>query len=589
VVMASGSPNPKIIGARLRAAAMIPPSVHPDADLLSAFAEHCLNEAERAKILEHLAQCTICRDVIYFAQPEEEAPFNSAPAPAQTSWFAWRRLQWAALAASLSMIAAVAVYVKTNPERVALYAPATSSVGSKVANNNNKEAQPPGAMQNEAPAASYSASPVTQAAEKPDAERRESSLKTGEAQRAMPGGTVVGGLEKLPSNEIDASRPGGFYGTRQTLDDKEAAKQAYAFSPERKDVKTGTGVGIADGANGVLVANGSTAGDKDRLFDLRQQKAQGGPYANTSNANSNQIQNQANRDLYRNAESYTSNIPAAPPAPPAASPVPKPDSNLSQLSSAPASSTSASGPSGTRPAAGGISASAKPVAVTHGVVPAEEVRKKKPETIPAQSTAEGTEETVAVAGRIQDVDRIDKTKAGVSGSSKANASSSQASASYDALGNLPLNTRNTSDLDRTPVAARTTAITGWRLHHGRVQERLYGIWHDAIVAAAQPTSGAAIGGLVTVAPPQRFAGVSAVGADVWIVQAIGRGQSSLVVYRSRDAGVSWQPTILAAPGVINPGAQVNLKFINSQQGEITLSTGEEWQTSDGGAQWKFVK
>jgi len=571
--VAGGSPNPNIIGARLRAAAMTPPSAHPDADLLTAFAEHCLNESEHARILEHLAQCTVCRDVVYFAQPEEEATLKPAQSPAQTHWFAGRRLQWAALAASLSMIAAIAIYVRTNPERMAQYEPATAS---PVA---NKEAAPQGNTQNDAGAA-YSTSPATSPAEKPDATRRESNLKAPEAQqKAIPGGTVAGSLGRLSKDDADEARAKTFYKTNGTFDDKEAAKQTNAFNFERKDAETGKNAGTAGDVNGLLTTNGGTASEKDRLFDLRQQKTQGGPYANTSNANSNQIQNQANLDLYRHADGYTGNMPAGPPPPALAAASPGAKAvEMSQSSTTPASSTSASTTLGTRSAAAQTPAPAKRAAVTRGVVPAEEARKKKLETIPAQSTAQATEETVAVAGQAPP-------------EVATRTASAPASVSQNSVQNMVVNNRDyVSNLELTPGVARTTAITGWRLHHGRVQERLYGIWHDAVMAA-QPAFSArnTVTDTVAVARPRRFAGVSAVGADVWAVQAIGRGQSSLVVYHSRDAGVSWQPSILAAPGALNPGAQVTLKFTDSQQGEVTLSTGEKWQTSDGGAQWKFVK
>jgi len=34
---------------------------HPDANLLSAFAEHSLTDAERAQVLDHLSRCAECR------------------------------------------------------------------------------------------------------------------------------------------------------------------------------------------------------------------------------------------------------------------------------------------------------------------------------------------------------------------------------------------------------------------------------------------------------------------------------------------------------------------------------------------------
>ena len=50
-----------------------------------------------------------------------------------------------------------------------------------------------------------------------------------------------------------------------------------------------------------------------------------------------------------------------------------------------------------------------------------------------------------------------------------------------------------------------------------------------------------------------------------------------------------QPFTLTGEGVLNPNAQVDIKFKDTQQGEVILSSGEKWQTSDGGAHWNFVK
>src|SRR5207245_10986603 len=79
-VMVMADPrSSKMIAERLRVGAMPPPSAHPDADLLTAFAERSLSEAERAHVVEHLSRCAVCRDVVYFAQPEAEA---ASPQPA---------------------------------------------------------------------------------------------------------------------------------------------------------------------------------------------------------------------------------------------------------------------------------------------------------------------------------------------------------------------------------------------------------------------------------------------------------------------------------------------------------------------------
>lgn len=60
---------PKIVRERLQAGTK--PEVHPDPDLLTAFAENSLTEGERLPVLEHLSSCADCREVVALAQPEQ--------------------------------------------------------------------------------------------------------------------------------------------------------------------------------------------------------------------------------------------------------------------------------------------------------------------------------------------------------------------------------------------------------------------------------------------------------------------------------------------------------------------------------------
>src|ERR1700693_126548 len=106
---------PKIVNDRLRAA--LPERAHPDADLLAAFAEQALSATERDGVLQHLALCGDCREVVALSLPpadrvppqtahqtEDEDGVRTtvsragAPAPHKLS-FAWPGLRWAALAA----------------------------------------------------------------------------------------------------------------------------------------------------------------------------------------------------------------------------------------------------------------------------------------------------------------------------------------------------------------------------------------------------------------------------------------------------------------------------------------------------------
>jgi hypothetical protein len=92
---------PKIAQQRLQATAAA--RVHPDPDLLAAFAERSLQERERAQVLQHLAQCADCRSVVSLALPEMAEP----PArPAKSPWLGWPVLRWSALAACVVVVTA---------------------------------------------------------------------------------------------------------------------------------------------------------------------------------------------------------------------------------------------------------------------------------------------------------------------------------------------------------------------------------------------------------------------------------------------------------------------------------------------------
>jgi hypothetical protein len=110
---------PKIVYDRLRAA--LPEQAHPNADLLTAFAEQALSAAEREGVLQHLALCEDCRDVVALALPAADiTPPRTADengvrttvsqvgsnAPGKLS-LAWPTLRWAALAAGAVVAAAV--------------------------------------------------------------------------------------------------------------------------------------------------------------------------------------------------------------------------------------------------------------------------------------------------------------------------------------------------------------------------------------------------------------------------------------------------------------------------------------------------
>ena len=93
---------PKIVQQRLSGSPK--PGVHPDPDLLAAFAEKSLLDRERSEVLQHLAECSDCRDVLSLATPAiDSAP---SPIPQTSSWLTWPMLRWGALAACVVVVSA---------------------------------------------------------------------------------------------------------------------------------------------------------------------------------------------------------------------------------------------------------------------------------------------------------------------------------------------------------------------------------------------------------------------------------------------------------------------------------------------------
>jgi hypothetical protein len=100
---------PKIVRERLKTAT--PTVNHPDADLLTAFAEHSLPGLERDIVLEHLARCGDCRDVVALALPASE-PVQAVVSPSSSpssGWLTWPALRWAFVAAGVIAIASFGI------------------------------------------------------------------------------------------------------------------------------------------------------------------------------------------------------------------------------------------------------------------------------------------------------------------------------------------------------------------------------------------------------------------------------------------------------------------------------------------------
>jgi hypothetical protein len=99
---------PKIVLKRLQETSAA--GTHPDADLLTAFAEHSLAESERDRVMEHLARCSDCREVLALALPAMELAAVAASArPARSRWFTWPVLRWGVAVAGMIAIASIGI------------------------------------------------------------------------------------------------------------------------------------------------------------------------------------------------------------------------------------------------------------------------------------------------------------------------------------------------------------------------------------------------------------------------------------------------------------------------------------------------
>ncbi|HXN99526.1 MAG TPA: YCF48-related protein [Candidatus Acidoferrales bacterium] len=99
---------PKIVLKRLQETEAA--GAHPDADLLTAFAEQSLIQSERARVMEHLAHCSDCREVVAFALPATETVAVAASDNlARARWLSWPVLRWSVAIAGMIVITSIGI------------------------------------------------------------------------------------------------------------------------------------------------------------------------------------------------------------------------------------------------------------------------------------------------------------------------------------------------------------------------------------------------------------------------------------------------------------------------------------------------
>ena len=177
---------------------------HPDADLLTAFAEDALIDRERTSVLTHLAACPDCRAIVHTATAAQPEPEPEA-LPVRSPFPTW--LPGVALAASLLVMAASTIVfyrtLHTNPAPMQTAAttaaqqrPATPTPQISAATNAALAAAPPAAPKHSRTTAhAPAASPVLQTEE----------ARVGTAAPAPPA-PVAGSSSSVGLGDLSAQR-----------------------------------------------------------------------------------------------------------------------------------------------------------------------------------------------------------------------------------------------------------------------------------------------------------------------------------------------------------------------------------------------
>jgi hypothetical protein len=90
---------------------------HPEADLLSSFAEGVLPEHERLACLDHLAACPQCREIVFLTQAaaDDDAVPEKQPVPPVSFWKRWLRPVPVLSATAATALLVVSIAVSHHP------------------------------------------------------------------------------------------------------------------------------------------------------------------------------------------------------------------------------------------------------------------------------------------------------------------------------------------------------------------------------------------------------------------------------------------------------------------------------------------
>ena len=163
---------------------------HPDADLLTAFAEQSLPGSERARVIEHLAACGDCRDVVALALPATEIAVSPVSATrARSGWLGLPILRWGVLAAGLTVVFSGGILQYSHNRR-----------NDTVASNRAQEAVT-------LPSPSHSAASTHTAVPQAEAGKQASSALGHQASTAQKPAVEVSHTDRASGHEVAFAQP----------------------------------------------------------------------------------------------------------------------------------------------------------------------------------------------------------------------------------------------------------------------------------------------------------------------------------------------------------------------------------------------
>jgi hypothetical protein len=242
---------PKIVMQRLQETSAA--GVHPDPNLISAFAENSLSNGARAQILDHLAQCLDCREVVFLSSPDQAATLPAAVA-VPSSWLTWPVLRWGAAVAAVVVVAAAVSLHRPSGTHSDLPAP-IQMTDAPAAKETAASAPIPEEKRDAATTAkSTPVPPATknESAGKPEEPRKEQSSRMAASPAMQAQNSAVGGgrIAEQRTDELDKAT---------TVEVSGAASAAGSVAVERDEVVPGRAKDAAEPGSGASGGMGGNA------------------------------------------------------------------------------------------------------------------------------------------------------------------------------------------------------------------------------------------------------------------------------------------------------------------------------------------